>query len=459
MAHNKKESVAFSSVVASFLLTAMKLVVGIMTGSMGIISEAAHSALDLGAALLTFFAVRVSDKPADPEHPYGHGKIESVSALIETGLLFLTSAWIIYESIHRLIDKNVEVEVTWYAFAVIIISIIIDISRSRALNRVAKETKSQALEADALHFSSDIYSSLVVLVGLVCVAFDVKGADSIAAICVSMFVLHAGYVLGKRTIDVLVDTAPEGIPEIVKEAAGSVVGVIAVDRVRARPLGASVFIDMTIKIGRKLPVEKANEIVKQVEENIHAKIPEADVVIHTKATHLTNETIVEIVQLLAAKQDLTVHDIIVDALGKQKHISYDLEVPEEWTLEKAHREATVLEKIIIAELGGDVQLSSHIEPLKSEIVTSTKVSKDEERMIGNLIAQSIKGVKRLTDVHDISIKKIGKELFITLHCIIDKKSTVETAHEASTKLEFLIKEKIPNVKRVVVHVETSRNDS
>ncbi len=181
-----------SSVAAGAALTLTKLVVGLLTGSMGIISEAAHSLLDLAAAVMTVFAVKHGDKPADADHPYGHGKIESVSALIETGLLFLTSAWIVYESVRRLWSGNVEIEATWYAFAVVIGAMAVDISRSRALYAVAKRTKSQALEADALHFSSDIWSSAVVLIGLVFVRLGIKGADAIAAIGVSMFVAVAG---------------------------------------------------------------------------------------------------------------------------------------------------------------------------------------------------------------------------------------------------------------------------
>ena len=223
-----KEKVAFSSVIASVVLTITKFIVGILTGSIGILSEAAHSLLDFGAALLTYFTVRISDKPADKKHNFGYAKMESISALIETGLLFLTSFWIIYESIKRLFFASVEVNVTWYAFAVVILSIIIDISRSRALKKVAKETKSQALEADALHFSSDILSSLVVLLGLILMSFGINGADAIAALFVALFVMHAGYTMGKRTIKVLMDAAPEGTIETLEDQIRKVEGVLEI---------------------------------------------------------------------------------------------------------------------------------------------------------------------------------------------------------------------------------------
>ncbi|MDD5415638.1 MAG: cation diffusion facilitator family transporter [Candidatus Daviesbacteria bacterium] len=277
---NKKQSVALSSVFASIALTVLKLVVGLTTGSMGILSEAAHSFLDFGAALLTFFAVRVGDKEADESHHFGHEKIESVSALIETGLLFLTSAWIIYEAVKRLSTGKVEIEVTWYAFAVMAFSIIVDYSRSRALKKVAKETKSQALEADALHFSSDILSSLTVIAGLIFVWLGIAKADAIAAIGVSLFVLRVGYSLGKRTIDVLVDTVPSGLSERIIDLVQLVEGVIAIKRIRVRPAGITIFIDITITVSAKLSITKAHAISDKIENKIKNSIPEADITIH-----------------------------------------------------------------------------------------------------------------------------------------------------------------------------------
>ncbi|MBU4016060.1 cation diffusion facilitator family transporter [Patescibacteria group bacterium] len=279
---NKKQSVALSSVFASFALTVLKLIVGLATGSMGILSEAAHSLLDLGAATLTFFAVKVGDKEADERHHYGHQKVESVSALIETGLLFLTSIWIIYEAIKRLRTGETEIEVTWYAFAVMIFSIVIDYSRSRALSKVAKETKSQALEADALHFSSDIYSSLTVIAGLVFVSFGVGKADAIAAIGVSFFVMHAGYVLGRRTLDTLVDATPDGSSQKINHIAKQVTGVISVKKLRVRAVGNLTFIDMTITVNSDMTVGNAHKICDEIENKIRASFPHADITIHSE---------------------------------------------------------------------------------------------------------------------------------------------------------------------------------
>src|SRR3989339_236206 len=179
LATKEKKSIALTSVIAAIFLTGFKLVIGLLTGSLGILSEALHSALDLVAAIITFFAVRFADVPPDEGHNYGHGKIENYSALVETLLLVITCAWIIYEAIRRLITHEVHIEVTVWSFAVIVTSIIIDFSRSRALYKVAKKHDSQALEADALHFSTDIWSSTVVLIGLIGVTFNFQYADSV----------------------------------------------------------------------------------------------------------------------------------------------------------------------------------------------------------------------------------------------------------------------------------------
>ncbi|MBZ0148492.1 MAG: cation diffusion facilitator family transporter, partial [Pseudorhodoplanes sp.] len=205
-----KEKVALGSIAASGGLTLAKGVVGAMTGSLAILSEAAHSLIDFAATVMTYLAVRVAGKPADDEHHYGHGKFESVAALAETALLFFLSGVVIYEAIKRLLGDQHAVEATIPAFVVIGASIVVDFVRARILGKVARETSSEALEADALHFSSDLWSSLAVLVGLAGVAAGLKWADAAAALVVATFVLVAGYRLGRRTIDTLLDTAPPG---------------------------------------------------------------------------------------------------------------------------------------------------------------------------------------------------------------------------------------------------------
>lgn len=457
MTQSSKQKVALSSVFASFLLTLLKLIVGLLTGSIGILSEAIHSFLDLGAASLTFFAVKIGDEPADIRHPYGHAKVESVSALIETGLLFLTSIWIAYEAIRRLMFPTVHVEATWYAFAVIIIAIVVDFSRSRALSKVAKQTSSQALEADALHFSSDILSSLVVLLGLIFVFFGINKADAIAALGVSIFVLRAGFKLGKRTIDVLVDAAPEGLTEKISEATKKVSGVIEIEKIRVRPVGASVFVEMTVTVSRKLPLAKANEIVEAIEKKIHTLVPETDITVHTKPLQLDSETVIEHVQIAALNRGLSVHNVVVHILSDKKYVSFDLEVGVDFTIRKSHQIASNLEGAIKSEIGEDIEINTHIEPLRSEAQGGI-LSSAEEKKVKMAITGIARNFKIIREVHDIQVRKTQGRIFITVHCLFPDDTKLEKVHDASSRFEYLIREELPSVQRVIVHAEPTSID-
>jgi len=452
--NKKKENVAASSILASFIMTSGKLVVGLMTGSMGILSEAAHSLLDMGAAIITYFAVRVSDKPADEDHHYGHGKIEAISALIETALLFITSIWIIYEASKRLMTGNVEVEATWYAFAVVILSILIDYSRSRALMKVAIETGSQALEADALHFRSDIWSSAVVLIGLICVLFDIRGADSVAALVVAIFVLKVGWSLGKRTFDVLIDTAPKGIAEKVKEILVNIPGVINVDNVRTRALGPSVAIDALLVVERKMNAEALHEITEKAVSAIREKIPEAEVLIHTKSVSLSNETMVESIHILGHKHGFPIHHVTVDTLNAKRYINYDLEVLRTLTVRQAHEKATEFETIIQKELGEDVEINTHLDPSDFQSSESDNVDSTETKKIIDEVGDVMKHLPKLHNAHNILARKMGGMIIVTIHCYADPMMPIEEAHDYASQLEHALVEKKENhIGRAVVHVE------
>ncbi len=282
LATKEKKSIALTSVVAAIFLTGFKLVIGILTGSLGILSEALHSALDLVAAIITFFAVKFADVPPDEGHNYGHGKIENYSALVETLLLVITCAWIIYEAIRRLITQEVHIEVTVWSFVVIITSIIIDFSRSRALYKVAKKHDSQALEADALHFSTDIWSSAVVLIGLIGVTFNFQYADPIAALIVAMIVLTVSYRLGKRSFDALIDSAPKGLHEMVEDIVKNILEVKQFHDIKVRESGPYKFVDLNIHVDKKMTIDQAHAISHKVEEAINKKIKNVKVMVHTE---------------------------------------------------------------------------------------------------------------------------------------------------------------------------------
>ena len=282
LASKEKKSIALTSVIAAIFLTGFKLVIGLLTGSLGILSEALHSSLDLVAAIITFFAVRFADVPPDEGHNYGHGKIENYSALVETLLLVITCGWIIYEATRRLITNEVHIEVTVWSFVVIATSIVIDFSRSRILYKVAKKHESQALEADALHFSTDIWSSAVVLIGLTGAAFNFHYADPIAALIVAMIVLTVSYRLGKKSFDALLDKAPAGLHERVEEIVKNILEVKQFHDIKVRESGPNKFVDINIHVDKNMTIDHAHEISHKVEEAIITKIKNVKVMVHTE---------------------------------------------------------------------------------------------------------------------------------------------------------------------------------
>ena len=287
--NQEKNRVALISVLAAVLLTVTKLVVGITTGSLGILSEAAHSGLDLVAALITLFAVRISGKPPDDQHTYGHGKVENLSAMFETALLLLTCVWIIYEAIQRLFFESVHVEASGWAFGIMILSIVVDYNRSRALSKAARKYNSQALEADALHFSTDIWSSAVVILGLILVRLSdildipaIAQADAIAALVVAGIVVYVSLQLGRRTIAGLLDEIPVGLRDEIVEMVKNVPSVKKVHHVRLRWSGADVFVDLEISARKDLSLEQSHDIASQAELIVQTRLPEAEISVHVE---------------------------------------------------------------------------------------------------------------------------------------------------------------------------------
>lgn len=295
VAYQEKNKAAASSVLAAIGLTTLKIVVGLLTGSLGILAEAAHSALDLVAALMTWFAVRISGKPPDRDHPYGHGKVENLSALLETLLLLATCIWVVYSALARLIHGRTEIEVTVWSFAVMAVSIVVDFSRSRMLSATAKKHNSQALEADALHFSTDIWSSAVVIAGLACVKLSelypsfaiLRSADAFAALIVAGIVFFISGELGLRTVQSLLDAAPRGLEQRIKATAETVPGILDCHQVRARYSGAQLFADVHVIVDGSQTLAHAHALTDEVEAAIQRILPGADVTVHAEPAPAT----------------------------------------------------------------------------------------------------------------------------------------------------------------------------
>jgi cation diffusion facilitator family transporter len=453
-AHTKeKKAVAISSMAASAAMTIGKFIVGTMTGSLGLISEALHSFLDFGATVLTYLAVRVSDKPADAEHHYGHGKIEAFTALAETLLLFITSIWIIYEAIHRLMAPKIEVEATIWSFVVIISSILIDIWRAHALMRTAKKTKSMALEADALHFSSDVLSSSVVLVGLGFVAMGFPIGDPIAAIGVSIFVCRAGWMLGRRTFDTLIDTAPAGAAERIAAIVRNVPGVVDATRVRLRPAGSVLFVDIDASIGRGLSQSKAAALRDTIVDAIAADVPEAEVTVTQHPLALDDETIQQRALIIAANHGAQVHHITAHWIGPRLSVSFDLELNGKLPLAEAHQIASHLEADMRSEFGQTTEVESHIEPLEDRTVTGEAVEEPVKLAIAGALTALAAESGDLTEIHNVRVRRTGLGLIVIFHCRTQAFRTVSEIHHIVDDMERKLRATVPGIWRTVAHAE------
>jgi cation diffusion facilitator family transporter len=454
---SEKERVALTSIAASGGLTLAKGVVGITTGSLAILSEAAHSLIDFGATVMTYFAVRISGKPADEEHHYGHGKVESVSALAETALLFLLSGVVIWEATKRLLSHQDHlVEATLAAFAVIAVSVVVDFFRARLLYRVARETASEALEADALHFGSDMWSSIAVLVGLAGVAFGFQWADSAAAIVVAVFVCLAGWRLGRRTIDTLTDTAPAGSAETVRRVAGRVPGVVAVDGVRVRPVGDKLFVEAVVAVSRTLPLDRVKALKETVAESIRAEMPRAEVGVDASPRALDDETVQERVMVIARNQALAVHHVTVHDIHGKRSVSLDLEVDRKLALGSAHDIADRLEAALREELGPGVEVETHIEPLQPPEAAGREAFPERVRAVEIALAEIAAESGMIRNIHNVRVRETDEGEIVNFHGRVDPALPVQAVHEKIDEVERALRRRSPSIKRVIGHAEPQR---
>ncbi len=455
----EKTFVAASSVLAAIFLTALKIVVGVLTGSLGILSEAAHSALDLLAASITLFAVRMAERPADASHPYGHGKIENLSALIESALLIVTCFAIIYEAIQRLFFKTVEVDASPWAFAILLVSIAVDFSRSRALGRAAQKYDSQALEADALHFSSDIWSSLLVLVGLLFVKLGewtrlewLRQADAVAALGVASIVIVVSWRLGRRASEVLLDTAPHDLAAEIEQRVREVEGVLEAKQVRVRRVGPTTFVDMSIAVGRAATFEESHRIASAVENIVKSIVPKADVMVHVDPIARPDENLIDTLRALAAKHELEVHSVHVQSVSNQLYIQFHVEVDESLTLQEAHALVSHLEDEVCRVVPNVAEVNSHIEPAGQE-ATDGDLPMDVLEATRREVERIAREVCGAHGFHQVRVRSVDGELAISLHVFLDDQSPIRQAHDLSTRLETKLRRAIPNVGQVLVHVE------
>lgn len=461
---SNKHWAALSSVIAAVFLTGMKLTVGIITGSLGILSEAVHSALDLVAAVITLFAVRFSDKPPDPEHQYGHGKIESFSALVETLLLLLTCGWIIYEVIEKLFyGKEIAIIGSQWGIAVMAISIFIDYSRVKVLRRAAKEHGSQALEADALHFSSDVWSSSVVILGLAFVwagdYFKIPAlnyADPIAAFGVSLVVIRVSIKLGKETINVLLDTAPQGMRESILNMVSAINDVLEVADIRVRPSGATFFIDINVGVDRDESHQAVHAIVSKIQNTIHERIPRSDIIVSTFPVDVvgaSEEGVYHTIKRIIDKipNCTNIHNIHIYELGDKKKVAAHIELQENITLEESHELSHRINKLVQSELQDIDTVSTFFECANQKVMAEDITASSSELIekINNLA----KKVSSSISCHDIRLYRKDKVISTFLHCELCDNLTVDKLDLLSNNIIQELKNNIKSLENVHIHFE------
>jgi len=455
---SEKRAVALNSVFAAVVITGLKVVVGITTGSLGILSEAAHSGLDLVAAAITYFSVRVSDMPADANHQYGHGKVENFSAFIETGLLLATCIWIVYEATKRLFFHTVEIEPSGWAFLVMGISIAVDVWRSRRLQRVAEKYNSQALLADALHFGTDIWSSSVVILGLILVLAGrnysiqwLAKADPIAALIVAGIVVYVSWRLARQTIDALLDGAPVGIRGKIIGEVSRVDGVLGVDRVRIRRGGSKYFADISVAMSRNVTFQKSEQVANDAASVVRALLPEADVVVNATARASRGESLFDRIRAVATRNNLNVHDISVQDVHGRLHVEQHVELDEHMPLKDAHNRVTRLESEMRGEIPEISSILTHIESEPATIETSD--GPVEAANFERHIQKVSRSFPDVIDTHDLMFKRVAGRLYLSLHCTLRDDLPLSKVHDIQTAMESKFRQEVPDLFRVLIHPE------
>jgi cation diffusion facilitator family transporter len=458
----EKRRAALLSVGSAVLLVSLKAFLVIRTGSLGVLSEALHSGLDLIAAVITFLSVRVSDEPADERHPYGHGKFENFSAFVETGLLLLTALYIIYEAFDRLFFHSVDIQPSITAIMVLLVALAIDITRARALKHVARKYSSEALEADALHFSTDIWSTIVVIAGIGLVWAGelwnlpwLSYADALAGLAVAAVILWVGSQLGRRTMDALLDVAPKGLQQEIAMAVARMDGVLDVDRVRVRRAGSRHFVDATVSVARTASLEQVHALSDAIEKRIGEIVP-SDVMVHAEPRAPQGEHLFEAIRAAAQRMGLAIHDVTALLHDGQLFIELHLEVDENLSLRDAHRQATELEDEIRKLRDGSTDVTIHIEPLGRHIATPDSDA-GEMKLLSKAIEQFLNSLPsefdELVNCHDVRVRQAEHHILASCHCTMRGVLPITQVHDVTAALEDRVKEKFPQIYRVTIHPE------
>lgn len=465
----EKRSAALASVLAAAAITLLKLITGLATASLGMISEAAHSGVDLIASAITFAAVNVSDRPADEDHNYGHGKLESLSAAIEVLFMIASCAWIAFAALRRIVrHEHLNVAFSIWPLLVLVLSIAVDFSRSRNLRRVAAEQRSEALEADALHFGTDIWASAAVLLGLLATYVGerlhisaLEYADPIAALIVAGIILYVTVQLARRTLDTLLDATPPELRDRISRDLLAIDGVLAVQRIRIRRSGSSHFVDLTLGMPRNLTFQRSEQITFAANEAVARTLPDADTVIHAVPTATVGETVFDRIRAVAARMNLAIHDVSVQQTDGALHVEQHLELPEDTPLARAHEIATELENNIRREVPAVASLLTHIEsePQTIAYAAQMEASRNLEEQLRNTGAL----FPEILDVHEITVTRghggAANSVQVNCHVTMPDDLPMSRVHEVITEFESEFRLGHPQVSRVFIHPEPATDNT
>jgi cation diffusion facilitator family transporter len=447
-----KTNVAAISIFASAGMAAAKFAVGIAIGSLALISEALHSSVDVVATVITWLVVRVSDQPADKEHHYGHGKFESLSALFVIALLYVLAGGILVESWSRLREGTAPPTLSAVPFVVLVIDIAVNFWRARALHRTARETRSQALAADALHFASDVLGSIAVIIGLVLTGLGFGWGDSVAAIAVAVMISILGLRLGRSTIETLLDRAPEGVAEKATAAIRAVPGVVGVERLRVRMVGPTHFIDAIAKVPRTYPIDRVEAIKKTAQKAVSEALGDADLTFTAVPVARDNESVRERIMVIARNSGLAIHHVTVHDLGEKLIVGIDLEVDGDMELAAAHEVTRVLERNIREDFGEDVEVDTHIEPLDPELPHGTDAAPARVETIKAALTR-FAGNGAIHDIHNVRVRDTDAGEIVNFHCRAAPSMSVVKVHESVDEIERALRRAFPTIKRVISHAE------
>ena len=451
-ASNTKTNVAAISIFASAGMAAAKFIVGIIIGSLALVSEALHSSVDVVATIITWMVVRVSDLPADEEHHYGHGKFESISALGVIAILYVLAGGILVEAWSRLHSGSPPPSITAIPFVVLLIDIAVNYWRARALQRTARETRSEALAADALHFASDVLGSVAVIIGLALAGLGFWWGDAAAAIAVAIMIAALGLRMARATVETLLDRAPQGVPEQARSAIEQVAGVVGVERLRARMVGATHFIDAIVKVPRTYPIDRVDGIKQKVQAAVTAALGDADVTFTAVPVALDDESVRERIMVIARNSGLAVHHVTVHDLGGKLTVSIDLEVDGEMALNAAHDIAQELERNIRDEFGEDAEVDTHIEPMEPELPLGTDAAPDRVVAIKTALSRFAADTA-IHDIHSVRVRNTDAGEIVNFHCRATPLMSVLKVHETVDEIERALRRAFPTVKRVISHAE------